>query len=61
VSELTAAQRDIRWLIVCCQAAGIPKPESPAMEAFAERVAIRMADGMTESEARELTFREQFQ
>jgi hypothetical protein len=56
-SDFQPYVKDIRWLFVHCKQAGIKPPEGAHCEAFAERVAIMLADGeMTEAEARECAF-----
>ena len=53
MSDLQPYIKDIRWLFVQCKQAGIEPPKGEHCEAFAERVAIILADGgMTEAEAR---------
>ena len=53
MSDFQLYVKDIRWLFVHCKQAGIKPPEGAHCEAFAERVAIMLADGeMTEAEAR---------
>ena len=52
--EMTLAQRDIRWFYWRLGQAGHAKPSSVDAQAFAERVAILMADaGLAEGQARE--------
>ena len=53
MSEFQPYIKDIRWLFVQCKQASIEPPKGEHCEAFAERVAIMLADGeMTEAEAR---------
>ena len=53
MSDFQPYIKDIRWLFVRCKQAGIKPPQGAHCEAFAERVAIILADGeMTEAEAR---------
>ena len=57
MSDFQPYVKDIRWLFVQCKQASIEPPQGPHCEAFAERVAIMLADGkMTEAEARECAF-----
>lgn len=50
---VTPAQRDIRWFYWCLGNAGHKALDSADAQAFAERVAIMVADGgLTETEAR---------
>ena len=50
----STAQRDIRYFYWRFSRAGLPQPDSANAQAFAERVAIMIADaGMIETEARE--------
>ena len=57
MSDLQPYIKDIRWLFVQCKQAGIEPPKGEHCEAFAERVAIILADGgMTEAEARACAF-----
>ena len=58
MSDLQPYIKDIRWLFVQCKQAGIEPPKGEHCEAFAERVAIILADGgMTEAEARACAFK----
>ena len=57
MTDLQPYIKDIRWLFVQCKQAGIEPPKGEHCEAFAERVAIIIADGeMTEAEARAFAF-----
>lgn len=58
MSDLPNNQRDVRWLIKNCELEGVAKPDSATMEAFAERVAVKMADGSSEFLARREAFSE---
>jgi hypothetical protein len=44
MSNLQPYIKDIRWLFVQCKQAGIEPPKGEHCEAFAERVAILLAD-----------------
>ena len=62
MSDLQPYIKDIRWLFVQCKQAGIEPPKGEHCEAFAERVAIILADGgMTEAEARASALAEHLQ
>lgn len=41
---MTEAEQDARWLAAWASRNGLPRPVHAELEAFAERVAIKMAD-----------------